>query len=286
MPASSPTASVAGPSIPVGSRILLLGCGRMGSALLRGWIEQGIPADTIRVIEPNPTPEVRRMLIEAGVGLDDTPGVPANAAALIMAVKPQTATTAALDVRDLVSAGTLVLSIMAGKPLAELRGLFPTAGSIVRAMPNLAAAVARSATVAIAEPCCPDSFVRLSERLLAGIGALHWLEDESLVDAATAVSGSGPAYAFHLVECLTRAAARLGLDRGISEALARATIEGAGELLRQTGRSAEELRAAVTSPGGTTEAGLRVLLMDDRLQSLIHETVSAAMRRAQDLGRA
>ncbi|WP_448205865.1 pyrroline-5-carboxylate reductase [Azospirillum sp. sgz302134] len=267
--------------------ILLLGAGRMGLALLRGWLSTGVSADEITVVDPHPSPELLSVAAETGVRLDTAATGPvANGAVdvLVVAVKPQMVEAAARGIQARLSRDSLVVSIMAGKTLADLRALFPKAGSFVRAMPNLAAAVGRGATVAIPDPNCPPPQLEQAIQLLTGIGSLEWLTDEAQVDAATALSGSGPAYVFYLVECLTRAGLEVGLPPDVAERLARATVEGAGELLRVTGQSAADLRAGVTSPGGTTQAGLSTLMADGHLQSLLNATLRAAALRARELG--
>jgi len=264
------------------SRILLLGAGRMGAAMLRGWLAQGVPAGAVTVIDPHPTAELQSLAGVSGLRLNPAEAGPVDV--LVVAVKPQMVDAAAPGIQGMLSPKTLVVSIMAGKTLADLRRLFPAAGSFVRAMPNLAAAVGRGATVAVADPDCPAEEVERAEALLTGVGSLEWLADEAQVDAATAVSGSGPAYVFYLVECLTRAGIEVGLPPDVAQRLSRATVEGAGELLRVTGQPAEELRANVTSPGGTTAAGLSKLMADGTLQDLLNATVQAAAQRAAELG--
>ncbi|KAA0687911.1 pyrroline-5-carboxylate reductase [Azospirillum brasilense] len=271
-------------SAPGGGTILLLGAGRMGGAMLRGWLAQGVPASNIAVADPSPAPDLVELAARTGVRLN-----PADSAAvdtLVVAVKPQMVESAAEGVQAMLASQTLVLSIMAGKTLADLRRLFPSAGSVVRAMPNLPAAVGRGATVAVAEPGCPADRRERAAALLTAVGSLEWLADEALVDAATALSGSGPAYVFYLVECLTRAGVEVGLPADVSERLARATVEGAGALMGATGQPAAELRAGVTSPGGTTAAGLSKLMADDHLQTLLNATLRAAAARAAELGAA
>lgn len=271
------------PALPAsGDAILLLGAGRMGSALLRGWLAQGVPAATIAVIDPHPGDELRRLAADSGLRLNPADGRPADT--LVVAVKPQLAGEAAPAVRSRLSSSSLVVSVMAGTTLADLRRLLPAAGAFVRAMPNLAAAVGRGATVAVADPLCPAALVERAGRLLTAVGGLEWLTDEALVDAATALSGSGPAYVFYFVECLTRAGIDAGLPSDVAERLSRATVAGAGELLWQTGLPAAELRRNVTSPGGTTQAGLSVMMRGGHLEALVAATVAAAAARARALG--
>ncbi|WP_343068928.1 pyrroline-5-carboxylate reductase [Azospirillum tabaci] len=269
-------------SAPGGGTILLLGAGRMGGAMLRGWLAQGVPASAISVADPSPAPDLVELSARTGVRLNPADGAAVDT--LVVAVKPQMVESAATGVQAMLAPHTLVLSIMAGKTLADLRRLFPAAGSVVRAMPNLPAAVGRGATVAVAEAGCPADRKERAASLLTAVGSLEWLADEALVDAATALSGSGPAYVFYLVECLTRAGVEVGLPADVSERLARATVEGAGALMGATGQPAAELRAGVTSPGGTTAAGLSKLMADDHLQNLLNATLRAAAQRAAELG--
>nr|WP_246654095.1 pyrroline-5-carboxylate reductase [Azospirillum formosense] len=254
----------------------------MGGAMLRGWLAQGVPASAISVADPSPAPDLAELAARTGVRLNPADSTVVDT--LVVAVKPQMVESAAAGVQAVLVPHTLVLSIMAGKTLADLRRLFPAAGSVVRAMPNLPAAVGRGATVAVAEAGCPADRKARAASLLTAVGSLEWLADEALVDAATALSGSGPAYVFYLVECLTRAGVEVGLPADVSERLARATVEGAGALMGATGQPAAELRAGVTSPGGTTAAGLSKLMADDHLQSLLNATLRAAAQRAAELG--
>lgn len=277
-----PNAADGAGSAPGGGTILLLGAGRMGGAMLRGWLAQGVPASAISVADPSPAPDLVELAARTGVRVNPADTAPVDT--LVVAVKPQMVESAAAGVQATLAPHTLVLSIMAGKTLADLRHLFPAAGSVVRAMPNLPAAVGRGATVAVAEAGCPADRKERAASLLTAVGSLEWLADEALVDAATALSGSGPAYVFYLVECLTRAGVEVGLPADVSERLARATVEGAGALMGATGQPAAELRAGVTSPGGTTAAGLSKLMADDHLQSLLNATLRAAAQRAAELG--
>lgn len=256
----------------------------MGSALLRGWLAGGIDAADVNVVDPTPAPELAELAREAGFAVN----APVEARAgqtFVLAVKPQKIAELAADHAEAMGNDALIVSIMAGKTVANLAQLFPRSSSFVRAMPNLPAAVGRGATVAIASGDCTAAHRALAERLLGGSGTLEWLDDEALIDAATGVSGSGPAYLFYLCDCLTAAGIAAGLPQPIAERLARQTIAGAGEMLRVSGKSAEQLRREVTSPAGTTEAGLRVLMADGLLTDLVERTVAAATARAQELAR-
>ncbi|MES2288110.1 MAG: pyrroline-5-carboxylate reductase [Pseudomonadota bacterium] len=263
--------------------IILFGGGRMGSAMLRGWLAGGgVSPATVTVIDPMPTDELLAFAADAGFALNRPP-VAASGQTVVLAVKPQKVGELADTLGALVQGDTLVLSIMAGKTLADLAQLCPGAGAIVRAMPNLPAAVGAGATVGVVSQGATIEQRAVAEKMLGSTGAFEWLEDESMIDAATGLSGSGPAYLFYLADCLTDAGIKAGLPLAISERLARATIAGAGEMLRVSEKSATELRRDVTSPAGTTEAGLKVLMKDDLLQDLVTATVRAAADRAREL---
>lgn len=263
--------------------ILLVGGGRMGCALLRGWLDKGVAADRVTVIEPSPAQALVQMQRDFGFNLLQSAPAHLAPAAVLMCVKPQVAAAVAAGIQPALAGRPLLISIMAGITIAELRRHFRSAATVVRAMPNLAASVGRGVTVAATEGASTDGDQALINRLLAASGRLIWLADESQIDAATALSGSGPGYIFHLVECLARSGERLGLPADIAEDLARAVITGSGALLDGTGQSACTLREAVTSPGGTTHAGLAALMAGDALQSLIDSATQAAAIRAREL---
>jgi pyrroline-5-carboxylate reductase len=204
---------------------------------------------------------------------------------IILAVKPQQAVELRPIIGPMIGRNTLVISIMAGKTIEDLRTLCPGAGAYVRAMPNLPIAVGRGATVGYADEGCTPAQIASTEFLLGGTGLFEWLRSESLIDIATGLAGSGPAYLFYLADCFTKAGTELGLPAPIAERLSRATLSGAGEMLRLSGKTATDLRMDVTSPSGTTEAGLRVLMHEATLQDLIFEAVSAATQRARELSR-
>lgn len=263
--------------------ILLVGGGRMGCALLQGWLDKGAVAAMITVIEPAPAQMLVQMQRDFGFNLLHAAPAHLAPAAVLMCVKPQVAAAVAAGIQPALAGRPVVISIMAGITIEELRHHFPSAAAVVRAMPNLAASVGRGVTVAVTKGASQDADLALANRLLAASGHLIWLADENQVDAATALSGSGPGYIFHLVECLARSGERLGLPPDIAEELARAVITGSGALLDGTGQSACALRAAVTSPGGTTHAGLAALMAGDALQNLIDRATRAATTRAREL---
>jgi pyrroline-5-carboxylate reductase len=263
--------------------LVLVGAGKMGGAMLRGWLALGLDAARVTILEPHPSPELTALCAQSGAALNpQTP--PACPDALVLAVKPQTLDAAAPALGALVGPGTLVLSIMAGKTIADIGARFPSAKAIVRAMPNTPAAVGRGISGVCASPEVTSDQRALADALLSAIGRVEWLPGEDLIDAVTAVSGSGPAYVFLLAECMAAAGEKAGLPRDVAERLARATVEGSGELMyREAAFSPADLRVAVTSPGGTTAAALHVLMGPDGLGPLMDRAIAAARRRAAEL---
>jgi pyrroline-5-carboxylate reductase len=261
--------------------LVLVGAGKMGGALLAGWLDLGIEASRLHVVEPEPSEEIRKLCEARGVRI----GMPEAAPeVLVLAIKPQMLDAAAPSLQPLVAADTLVMSILAGKTLANLLERFSAARAIVRAMPNLPAAIGRGVTGAVASEGVAQAQRQTADALLAAVGQVEWLEQEAWIDALTAVSGSGPAYVFYLAECLAAAGCAAGLPADMAGRLARATVEGAGALLAQIpDRSPAALREAVTSPGGTTAAALHVLMAEGGLAALIEKAVEAAKRRAGEL---
>ena len=261
--------------------LLLVGAGRMGSALLQGWLKLGLDPASVHVLDPAPSAELRTFCAAAGIKLG-LPAVPPEV--LVLAIKPQTLAGAAPALAPLAAPTTLVISILAGKTLKTLAAHLPSAGAFVRAMPNLPAAIGAGITGAVADPAVTPAQKRKADALLAAGGQVEWLGDEDLIDAVTAVSGSGPAYVFYLAECLAEAGVAEGLPPAVAGRLARATIEGAGALLAALPEAtAAKLRADVTSPGGTTEAALAELKGGEALTKLIARAVAAARKRAQQL---
>ncbi len=259
--------------------IFLVGAGRMGGALLRGWLAAGVPPASLAVAEPEPSPEIAALLKEKAIAAapQSAPDV------LVLAVKPQIMNAALPGVAPLAGIGTAVLSIAAGRTIASIAAYFPPGTAIVRAMPNLPAAIGRGITVACANAEVTAERRALCDALLRAAGEVAWIEDESLIDAVTAVSGSGPAYVFYLAECLTEAGLAAGLPQELAAQLARATVTGAGELLHRSPLPPAELRENVTSPGGTTAAGLSILMGEPGLKDLIKQTVAADARRSREL---
>jgi pyrroline-5-carboxylate reductase len=260
--------------------LALVGAGKMGSALLGGWLAAGFEPARIAVYEPAPSPEFQALARKTGVVLN---GPRVAAEAVVLAVKPQMLDAAASELASLFGADSFLLSILAGKTVANLAARLPVS-AILRAMPNTPAAVGRGVTGVFANAAVSPGQREQAQVLLSGVGAVEWVEREALIDAVTAISGSGPAYVFYLVEALAQAGAELGLPADLSLRLARATVEGSGELLRrQPEFSAEVLRKNVTSPGGTTQAALDVLMAPEGLAALMARATAAARKRAEDL---
>ncbi|MDH3242365.1 MAG: pyrroline-5-carboxylate reductase [Alphaproteobacteria bacterium] len=266
-------------------RLLLVGGGRMGGALLRGWLEKGIAApDAVTVIEP--ADEARAALAALGVRAlaapDDILDGRAGFDLVLLALKPQVMDEAGIYA-PLGAGGAVFLSIAAGKTTAYFRALLGASAAVVRAMPNTPAQVGRGITALFATAEVDGSGRALAGRLMEAVGEVVWLEDEALMDAVTAVSGSGPAYLFYLIECLAAAARQAGLADDLAERLARATVTGAGELAHLSTEPAAILRQQVTSPGGTTAAALEVLMAEGGLEELMVRAVAAAADRSREL---
>jgi len=267
------------------SSILLIGAGRMGAALARGWMAQGRGAD-ITVIEPQPDAAFARALKKAGGRLNPKPDSIGRPRAVVLAVKPQMLEAVAREALRLAGPKPVFISIAAGVALKKLGTWLGDRAAIVRAMPNLPAAIGEGATVAAANDRVTRAQRALAGALLAAAGALEWLTDETPIDAVTAVSGSGPAYVFLLVETLAAAGIAAGLKPDLAMRLARSTVAGSGALLNAwPDRDAAMLRQDVTSKGGTTEAALKVLMASGGLAPLMARAVKAAARRARELGR-
>jgi pyrroline-5-carboxylate reductase len=266
--------------IDISGTILLVGAGKMGSAMLEGWLALGLAPERIAVIEPQPSSEIAAWA-RHGLRLNPSPGA-LDAAAAVVAVKPQTAPEAMPALAPFVGAATVVVSIMAGRTLRFLEAALPAA-AIVRAMPNTPAAVGRGITVAVANARVARPQRDLVHALLSAVGAVEWAGDEGLLDAVTALSGSGPAYVFLLAEAMAQAGAAAGLPAALAATLARATVAGAGELLHRSPLDPATLRQNVTSPGGTTAAALEVLMSSDGMTPLLTKAIAAATRRSREL---
>ena len=258
--------------------LLLVGAGKMGGAMLEGWLALGLDPAKVVVKEPQPSAELTA-LEKRGVRVNQPV---ATASVIVIAIKPQDAASVVPTLKPLAGEKTLVVSIMAGKTLGFLQSALPGI-AIVRSMPNTPAAIGRGITVAAPNARVTQDQRALTGRLLGAVGAVEWIDDESLLDAVTAVSGSGPAYVFLLAESLARAGAAAGLPADLSARLARATVAGSGELLHRSALDAATLRQNVTSPGGTTAAALGVLMAGDGLDPLMQKAIAAATKRSREL---
>jgi pyrroline-5-carboxylate reductase len=271
--------------------ILLVGAGRMGSALLKGWLAQGIAPSRLFVQEPSLASDVAKVITEAGIAAGDPPALNEPPAVMLIAVKPQIMDSVLTNVAALAGPETVILSIAAGRTIASIAKHFAPETPIVRAMPNTPAAIGRGISVLCANEAVTQPQAEVCEELLKAAGETVWIGDEAQMDAVTAVSGSGPAYVFLLAECLAEAGKTAGLPPELAEQLARATVSGAGELMHLSSDPPSDLRRAVTSPQGTTAAALDVLMgegdvassREGALGELLHRAVEAAARRSREL---
>ncbi|RWX78616.1 pyrroline-5-carboxylate reductase [Neorhizobium lilium] len=263
--------------------VVLVGAGNMGGAMLTGWLRSGVPGASVTVIDPSPSDAIRIILADAGAR--HAPSLPEGLVAdiLFLAVKPQMMDAVLPPLRAAVGEKTVVVSVAAGKTLSYLAGHLGEA-AMVRAMPNTPAMIGRGVTGAYANPKVGSSQRDVVQSLLKVSGPVEWVSSEADIDAVTAVSGSGPAYVFYLVECMAEAGRKAGLPADLAMRLARETVSGAGELLHQSPEEASKLRQNVTSPGGTTAAALSVLMAEDGMQPLFDRAIAAARRRAEELG--
>lgn len=262
--------------------ILIIGAGKMGTALIRGWVKTGL--GPITVVEPHPS-----ATLQAISGLTLLPALDAvrdqNFRACVVALKPHILRAEAQKLADLAASGTLMVSIAAGTPLSLLQSHWGPKASVVRAMPNTPGSIARGVTAIYAAGTIAAADRAFAEALLSAIGLTLWVESEALLDAAMAISGCGPAYVFALVEAMTEAGIAAGLPQEAAAKLARATVTGGGALLDADMRVPAALIRDVATPGGTTEAALRVLQSEDGLTPLFKKAVKAAIVRAEELAK-
>ncbi|MEO9875476.1 MAG: pyrroline-5-carboxylate reductase [Anderseniella sp.] len=273
----SPTPSLSG-------RLVLIGAGKMGTAMLQGWLDAGVAADQVVIFDPAPPPETMAVIAQHSIShnpaLDSIDGIEA----ILVAIKPQMVDEVLPAVAVLAKDDPLVVSVVAGKTIAAFRQHFGDTTPIIRTIPNTPAAVGRGITAMAASDGVSAKQSELATVLLASLGEVVTVADEALIDACTAISGSGPAYIFYMTECMTAAAMKLGLPADIAEQLARATVAGAGELMRATGTPAGTLRENVTSPKGTTHAALQVLMADeDGMKQLMIRATAEAEKRSREL---
>jgi pyrroline-5-carboxylate reductase len=258
--------------------LVLLGCGKMGSAMLQGWLESGMAPGSVHVIDPKPSDWLRAVGVHLNADLPDAPAI------VLIAVKPQMMGDALPSIAAMGGGETLFLSVAAGTPIAAFEAAFGADSPIIRAMPNTPAAVGRGITAIIGNARSTEAHLALAETLLSAVGQVVRLDHEDQMDAVTGLSGSGPAYVFYMIEALAAAGEAQGLDADLAMHLAKATVAGAGVLAESAGEPPDELRRNVTSPNGTTEVGLKVLMdAEHGLLPLMERTVIAAAERARAL---
>jgi len=258
--------------------LVLLGCGKMGSAMLAGWLSGGLPATSVWVLDPKPTDWLQAQGVHLNAGLPDDPAV------VLVAVKPQMMGAALPSLQALGNGATVFVSVAAGITIAAFEEILGAQTPIVRAMPNTPAAIGRGITAIIGNGRTTPAQLDLAEGLLQAVGQVVRLDSERQIDAVTAVSGSGPAYVFHLIETLAAAGVAEGLPADLAMALAKATVGGAGQLAEDSGEDPAQLRINVTSPNGTTQAALAVLMDETRgFPALLARAVKAAADRSREL---
>jgi pyrroline-5-carboxylate reductase len=268
----------------IGGPLVLVGCGKMGGALLDGWLTQGVAPESVTLVEPQAALSAR--FAGQGVGAVAEAGMlPAalTPAVVVLAIKPQQMDAALPNYARFARPGTVFLSIAAGKTIGNFEAALGAAAAIVRAMPNTPAAVGRGMTVLCANAAASAAQREVCGDLLAAVGETAWVEEEALLDPVTAVSGGGPAYVFLLIECLAEAGVAAGLPADLAMRLARVTVAGAGELVHRAAEPAASLRENVTSPAGTTLEALKVLMAPDGLQPLMTRAIAEATRRSREL---
>lgn len=258
--------------------LVLLGCGKMGSAMLAGWLDGGLPASSVWVIDPHPSDWVKAQ------GLHLNSDLPARPAIILIAVKPQMMGDALPAIAAKGGGETLFVSVAAGTPISSFEAILGASSPIVRAMPNTPAAVGRGITALIGNASSGAADLDLAEALMSAVGQTVRLNSESQMDAVTGVSGSGPAYVFHMIETLAAAGEAQGLPADLAMKLAKATVAGAGALAEAADEEPSQLRVNVTSPNGTTQAALEVLMDEDTgFPSLLKRAVAAAANRSKEL---
>lgn len=261
-----------------GQGLVLLGCGKMGSAMLEGWLARGLSPERVWVSDPYPSDWLQTTGVHINTALPEVPSI------VLIAVKPQMMGDALPQLQSMGNGKTLFLSVAAGTSIARYEEILGAQTPIIRAMPNTPAAVGRGITALIGNSQTGPVDLDRAEALLSAVGQVVRLDEETQMDAVTGVSGSGPAYVFHLIETMAAAGVAQGLSEPLALQLARATVAGAGALAEQATESPGELRVNVTSPNGTTQAALEVL-MDDQsgFPSLLHRAIEAATQRSKEL---
>ena len=262
-----------------GRGLVLVGCGKMGGAMLEGWLTGGLEPSSVHVIDPMPSDRLQALHVHLNEPLPASPSV------LVVAVKPQMMGAALLDVAIFGGGNTVIISIAAGTTIAQFEDAFGPGTPIIRAMPNTPAAVGKGITALIGNAHVSDAQIALAETLLSAVGKTVSLTDEDQMDAVTALSGSGPAYVFHLIETMAAAGVEQGLPEDLAMKLALTTVSGAGALAEASVENPTQLRVNVTSPNGTTQAALEVLMHEETgFPSLLNRAIKAAADRSRELG--
>ena len=270
-------------TIELKGTLVLVGAGKMGGALLEGWLKGGAAPARIAVLDPVVSDEMRTLLGAHGIRLNPSVTEISDAEVVVIAVKPQVMEDVLPPLVPLARSMPLFLSVAAGKNIASFERHFGKDAAIIRSIPNTPAAVGRGITAMAANANVGEGAMLLARTLLSAVGEVVTVDDEAMIDAVTAVSGSGPAYVFYLTECLAAAGVKAGLPAELSMQLARATVAGSGELMRVSGLEASVLRQNVTSPKGTTYAALQVLMGDNGLQPLFDAAIAEATKRSREL---
>ncbi|WP_419903798.1 pyrroline-5-carboxylate reductase [Kiloniella sp.] len=269
-----------------GGTLLLIGCGKMGGAMLQGWLDRGLSGSQVTIVDPSAKASYLDPFKKQGVvaveNLNDISDS-LSPALVMFAIKPQMMDDAIGDYRRFVKPDTVFLSVVAGKKISFYEDNLGSQAAIVRTMPNTPAAVSRGMTVLYANPNVSEEQKAVCQEFMAAVGETAWLDSEGQIDAVTGVSGSGPAYIFLMAECLAQAGVDAGLPEDLARKLAHTTVSGAGELIHQSDDSPTQLRINVTSPNGTTQAALEVLMADDGLQPIMTKAVAAATNRSKAL---
>ena len=263
--------------------LVLVGAGKMGGAMLEGWLKGGADPRKVIALDPSPPPEMKAMLESHGVRLNPPVSSISDAEVVVVAVKPQVMDDVLPGIVALKASKPLILSVAAGKTIASFERHFGSDAAVIRTIPNTPAAIGRGITAMAANANVSPAQLELARALLSAVGEVVTVADEAMIDVVTAVSGSGPAYVFYLTECLAAAGEKAGLPAGLAMQLARATVSGSGELMRVSGTPAAALRQNVTSPKGTTYAALQILMAANGMQPLFDQAIAAATKRSREL---
>lgn len=265
-------------------RLLLVGAGKMGSAMLKGWFRAGLNPNGVYVQDPTIAPEMVQYFQHNNIAYGDAAPAIFNPQVIILAVKPQVMDAVLPHLKGFVNNDSLFISVAAGKKIDSYENILGANANIIRLMPNTPAAISDGMSVLVANKNVSKTQKKLGLALARTVGLAEFIEDEGLMDAVTALSGSGPAYVFHMAEAMTKAGIEAGLPEALAHTLALQTIKGAGNLMAQSDDHPSILRKNVTSPNGTTAAGLDILMGDNALENLMIKTVAAAKKRGEELG--